>query len=86
MMKTMKQTGRIHVTEGIGHGYFDEIRARCSNAAEKVRLIVVRRMKRKAKKTNKERMQAIPDTVDSSLAFELDGDFRCGGDTWISDR
>jgi hypothetical protein len=74
------------VTKAVEHRYFDEIRTRCSNAAEKVRLLMVRRVKRKTKKTNTKCAQVFLDTADWPLAFEFDGDFRCGGDTWISDR
>ena len=73
------------MTEAKEHRYFDEIRARCSNAVEKARLLMVRRMNRKAKKTDTKCVQVVVAAVDWPLAFEL-GDLRCGGDTWISDR
>jgi len=72
------------VTKAIEHRHFDDIRARCSIAAEKIRLLMVRSMERKTKKTNT-KCEVVLNHVDWPLAFGRDGDFRCGGDAWISD-
>jgi len=68
------------VTKATEHRHFD-IRARCSIASERIRLLMVRRMKRKTDT----KCEVVLAPVDWQLTFGRDGDFRCGGDTWVSD-
>ena len=70
------------MTKVIEHWHFENIRT----AAEKIRLLRVRRINRTTKNRNTKCVQVVFNAVGWPLAFELDGDSRCGGDAWISDH